>query len=354
MRSPQLYKTILPLLLIPAGLGLVSCGQERVSEDIIETRWQTSAHADAQAPAFSAFALWGDGDPTLVPKGCARCHSTQGYLDFVGADGSEAGTVNQAPPSGSVIECDVCHNEVTEKTNRAIMPSGVELTDLGENTDCMACHQGRASTHSVDAALTGLADDQVNHDLRFISLHNNAAGAVLYGSQAQGGYEYEGEVYLGRYDHALELNTCIACHDSHTLAIDARVCAACHLGVESTDDLVNIRLTNADFDGDGDTSEGVAAEIKTLIDVLLRAMQSYAARTKGLDLIVHQAYQPYFFNEADQPYRTWTPRLLRAAYNYQFVNASPGGYAHNPKYMIQLLYDSLADLGAKARVFTRP
>ena len=72
---------------------------------------------------------------------------------------------------------------------------------------------------------------------------------------------------------------------------------------------------------------------------------------------------PYFFidnndngiadkDEAKFPnkYNAWTPRLLKAAYNYQFVTKDPGAFAHNPTYTLQILYDSIADLGAKVRV----
>jgi hypothetical protein len=41
---------------------------------------------------------------------------------------------------------------------------------------------------------------------------------------------------------------------------------------------------------------------------------------------------------------------LSAAYNYHFVKMDPGAFAHNPKYVIQLMYDSLADLGAQVPV----
>jgi len=40
--------------------------------------------------------------------------------------------------------------------------------------------------------------------------------------------------------------------------------------------------------------------------------------------------------------------LLRAAYNYQYAMKDPGAFAHNGKYVIQALYDSLEDLGQKA------
>lgn len=44
-------------------------------------------------------------------------------------------------------------------------------------------------------------------------------------------------------------------------------------------------------------------------------------------------------------YQSWTPRLLKAAYNYQFVAKDTGAYSHNPHYAIQLLQDSMTDLG---------
>ena len=43
-------------------------------------------------------------------------------------------------------------------------------------------------------------------------------------------------------------------------------------------------------------------------------------------------------------YNAWTPRLLRAAYNYQYVAKDPGAFAHNGTYILQALYDSLDDL----------
>ena len=46
----------------------------------------------------------------------------------------------------------------------------------------------------------------------------------------------------------------------------------------------------------------------------------------------------------DNRFASWTPRLLEAAYNYQTSIKDPGAYAHGGKYIIQLLYDSIASL----------
>jgi len=70
--------------------------------------------------------------------------------------------------------------------------------------------------------------------------------------------------------------------------------------------------------------------------------------------IVYAANYPYFFDDAGARYTSFTPRLLNAAYNYQFVAKDPGAFAHNPDYVIQVLYDGLEDLGADVAGMFRP
>jgi hypothetical protein len=134
------------------------------------------------------------------------------------------------------------------------------------------------------------------------------------------------------------------------------------------DDLYLIRASEVDYDGDGDVEEGIYGELETMQAVLLAAMQDYANRTDGADAIIYSsASYPYFFVDvdgngvadpgeasSDTRYGTWTPRLLRAAYNYQYVAKDPGGFAHNGLYLIQVMYDGLVDLGADVSGMTRP
>jgi len=84
---------------------------------------------------------------------------------------------------------------------------------------------------------------------------------------------------------------------------------------------------------------------------LLATIQLHAASTEGADPI---SYEGRFLNPAGESYTTWTPRLLQAAYNYQYVAMDPGNYSHNSKYIMQLLYDSIEDLGGSTRGMTRP
>jgi hypothetical protein len=90
-------------------------------------------------------------------------------------------------------------------------------------------------------------------------------------------------------------------------------------------------------------------------EALLLAMQAYAEGIEGVSPIVYDSHAyPYFFDDAGERYATWTPALLRAAYNYQYAQKDPGGFAHNGQYVLQTLYDSLEDVGGDVSGMTRP
>ncbi len=321
---------------------------EPAVEAPFEAAWAGSGHADADAEAFRH---WDEGDPPEVSTSCAKCHSSYGYLDFLGADGTEAGVVDNAAAVDSVIDCTTCHNEATASLASVVMPSGVELTGLGAEARCMQCHQGRQSTVSVNEhiAAAGVADDDtVSEDLSFRNVHYFAAGATLYGGEAMGGYQYDGKTYDAKFAHVEGIDTCIDCHDSHTLEVKVEMCSTCHAGVSSAEDLESIRLlgSGVDYDGDGEATEGIAHEIEHLQEILYGAIQAYAADAAGTPIVYDASSHPYWFTEDGERYGTWTARLIKATYNYQYAMKDPGAFAHGGKYIIQLLYDSIEDLDA--------
>jgi len=323
-----------------------------------EDQWVSSAHADATAEAFRH---WDGEDPPEIPERCAGCHSTPGFVDYLGADGTAAWVVDSPAPIGTVITCTACHNPVTAALDSVTFPSGAEITGLGDEARCMQCHRGRASSTTVDEAIAeaGVDDDTVSEALSFINIHYYAAAATRYGTMAMGGYQYEDHTYDARFAHVESFDTCIGCHDPHTLELRIEACADCHAGVTSTEDLHSVRAVSSesDYDGDGDTAEGIYYEIQGLQAMLYQAIQAYAAEVAGTPIVYETHTYPYFFIdtnadgvadpeevESGNGYSTWTPRLLRAAYNYQVSVKDPGAYAHGGKYIIQLLYDSIADL----------
>lgn len=311
--------------------------------------WTGSPHNDASAEAF---AHWNEDDPAEVPPACAKCHSTPGFRDFVGVDGTEFGVVDSPVPVGSTVECVACHNEATYSMTSVIFPSGVEITDLGPQARCMQCHQGRASTVQVNEAIAnnvGEDLDTPSEDLGFINIHYYAAAATRLGTEVMGGYEYEGKAYDARFDHVAGYDTCVDCHSPHTLEIQVEECSVCHTNVSSAEDVGNIRMEGSlvDYDGDGDISESIDSEIAGLQEMLLQAIQSYAEEVVGTPISYDQASYPYFFNDAGEGYNSFTGRLLKAAYNYQTSLKDPGAFAHGGKYMIELLYDSIEDLNTQ-------
>ncbi|MHC4394269.1 MAG: hypothetical protein ACYS1A_01315 [Planctomycetota bacterium] len=332
-----------------------------VAEEIpFEADWAGSGHADANSEAF----IHWDGDsPPVVPTRCAKCHSTPGYLDFLGEDGTAAGVVDNNSVIGTVITCEACHNDATITMSSVTFPSGMEITGLGSEARCMQCHQGRESGASVDEAIADAnvaGDDDPNASLGFKNVHYLVAGAVQLGGEVLGGYQYDGKTYDIGFAHVEGIDTCNSCHDPHNLQVKVSLCTTCHIGVATAADLLDIRFagSQSDYDGDGNLGEGIHDEIVGLQEILYAAIQTYA-NTTGTGIVYDSHSYPYFFidtngngqvdpgeNSYGNKYNPWTPRLLKAAYNYQFSLKDPGGFAHNGKYIIQLLYDSIEDLDA--------
>ncbi|RYH09238.1 polyheme membrane-associated cytochrome C [Tropicimonas sp. IMCC6043] len=302
----------------------------------------------------------------MIPEACSQCHSTAGFLDYIGADGSEAGVVDakQSPDPATAmgISCMACHDETAEERTVVTFPSGIEQEVFTPDIRCMTCHGGRNSTVQVLAKIeeAGSPDpDTTSPDLGFVNIHYRAAAASRFGGEVQGGFEYDGKDYVGYYFHDQISQTCNDCHNPHTLEVKVESCMECHDEVVEgdKDSLLQIRTSKADFDGNGDVKEGIQAEIQALHTTLLDAIMAYGEKTAGAAIGYDSHNYPYFFvdgdgsgaieeGEAKYPnrYQTWTPRLLEAAYNYQVVAKDPGMFTHNPYYALQLLHDSIADL----------
>lgn len=324
--------------------------------------WRSSGHADALAEAFNH---WNQADPAEVPVTCAKCNSTPGFLDFLGADGTLPGEVDNPAPIGIVIECEACHHPAAESLDNVKFPSGALVTGLGAEVACMACHQDRSSTTAVNEAIVGSgAGDNEIMGLGFLNHHHLPAGATLYGSEVKGAYEYTGRTYRGSYLHTAGYETCLNCHDPHALSLEPGDCGSCHPGAVTPADYRLIRTTPGDFDGDGSQTEGLAQEIETMQQALYASIQDYGANTIGTPLVHNPALYPFFFVDTNGdgiadpdetiPYGDWTPRLLRVAYNLRYMVNDPGGYTHNGLYILQVLYDSLEDTGGDVAGMLRP
>jgi hypothetical protein len=349
----------------PAMAPVVDCPTvETLAPVSFNILWESSPHADDEAEAFRH---WDAETPQEIPVDCAKCHSRTGYLDFLGVDGTAVEVVNNPAKIGTTITCYVCHNEATYVLDSATFPSGVRVGGLGPEARCITCHQGRASTQSLNIRITeaGLLDDDTpSPDLAFLNSHSTSA-ATPFGSEVHGAYEYKGASYRGRFNRGVDFFACTRCHDQHTLEVQVESCSGCH--TFDGEQVKNIRVNSTDVDGDGDVLEGIAFEIEQMQADLFAAIQAYARDKMGVPVAYDLAHHPYFYIDtngngvvdpeevnSENAYNSWSPRMLRAAYNYNYVSHDAGAFAHNSVYIIQVLYDSLVDIGADTSGMARP
>jgi hypothetical protein len=313
-----------------------------------------------------AFRHWDeDGE---VPGSCAKCHSATGLPEVI----AEGANLSNEVANGFM--CSTCHNEEAWPERFVIesvtFPSGAALSLGGQDADgnfvadegnlCLMCHQGRASKVSMDSAIAA-------GKFGFQNVHYFAAGSTLFGADAQGAYMYDGKEYAGYYE-AHPLNSCQDCHDVHALEPKMETCAACH----DQDEAEAIRgnlvsdVTAPDYDGDGDTAEGVKAELDALADVLYAELQAYSTDA-GAPVVYDSHAYPYFFADTNgdgeatpdeanygNKYGAFDAKSLKAAYNYQYYQKDPGAFVHNGNFVAQILIDSIADLGGNISAYARP
>ncbi|MEA4811819.1 MAG: cytochrome c3 family protein [Anaerolineaceae bacterium] len=348
-----------------------------VDANAIGAKWWGSAHNDIKGEAFSH---WNkpakEGEEPAVPPTCAKCHSTAGFVDFLGGDKTEAGKVDNPAPIMQGVQCAACHNSASADYKDVAFPSGVILKDQGRQAVCMTCHQGMSAGVAVDknklvvAAGTG-ADDTVLEKSSLVAPHYFHAAAVHAGTDAKSGYEYQGKTYVGTFQHDEKVNNCTECHDPHSLWIKHAegskdsLCSTCHQNVKSYEDYRKVP-GKVDYDGDGQV-EPVAEEIKGVEALLEASIAKYSAEKLGKPLgFFYDAY-PYAYNDTNadgkideteakfpNAYNTFSPRLLKACFNLMFSHKEPGAYVHNAKYVLQLMYDSIEDLGGSVAGMARP
>jgi len=321
-------------------------------------------HGDYMGPAFEG-------------HGCVPCHSPEGLIELSNTGEYPA----EVSTDVAVIACIACHDlrarnaaddgyELGSRRTisnfafdnaRTLDPENpATIEGLGDNALCMTCHQGRESTASVNAKVAGPAP------YSFSNIHYLAAAATLFGNQAKGAYEYDGKVYSSKFEHVESNDLCVECHNAHSGELylydsitnetsAPTTCDACHPEVVDTGDyetdhlaVRDIRMNGSyiDYDGDGDTDEGIFYEVETLQEILLGLVEDYAATVIGIPIEYNPDAYPYYFKlGTTDRYVDFDAKLLKAAYNLQVSLVDPGSYAHNGTYTIEYLYDSIEDLG---------
>lgn len=322
--------------------------QIKIENQLAISNWARSGHSNASSESF---AHWnGEGE---IPPVCATCHSGEGFRTFHGLDGSERGPSATPVPTGGVVDCATCHDPGLTSVTEVKFPSGL-MHPVASTADasCMTCHQGRASGVQITAAVGTRDADTPDPELNFINPHYAVAAATWLGGYGGSGYHYAEKTYSGRFFHARPVETCVSCHEPHSLEVAQQSCSTCH--EDGTPD--NIRLSRISYDGSGNLGKGIRSDIAANAERLHGLVIEYANSVAGTPMVYDGHSHPYFFADAngderiDQAdgksvaYKAWTPRLLKAAYNWKFVTSDAGAFVHNPHYALELLYDSIEDI----------
>lgn len=309
--------------------------------------WIRSGHSDASSEAFSH---WNDDGE--IPARCATCHAGAGFRDFHGLDGTAPGSIDGTIPAGGVVDCATCHDPGLGAVTQITLPSGVEHPVTSAEAACVTCHQGRAAGQTITDAIADKPLDTPDAELGAITPHYAIAAASSLGSYGGLGFHYPDKSYSGRFLHAKPVDSCLSCHNPHSLEVAQDTCLTCH----QTGLPADIRISRVSYDGSGDLAKGISADIEANSRLLMDTILDYASQVAGLAAVYDAHSRPYFFADAngdglaDQKegrpvvYPNWTPRMVQAVYNYKVVTSDKAIFVHNPHYALELLHDSIEDL----------
>ena len=364
MKNPKktVYLNFCLIALLVAFTGLACKNKQKEATKL----WETSGHADKTAQAFRH---WDDATnpDAVVQAACASCHSPEGFQQYI-ADATYNRTVANPPLATADIgiTCDACHSDSTKGVLRVPPVAGqVHFTASNQDADaltsqaiCGQCHQGRTYEGTVDTAISK-SDTPTDLDIPSSKIsinafipHYLAAFAAIKASKSKIGYSYGNPALQVDASHAGGLD-CKFCHNQHSSLIDigknGKNCQPCHT-YSSVDDVLALNTTIPGFE----------TQLLTVIQAYAKATQSnnpvLGNITKAQACIAYDdtAY-PYWFNDANcdgtaedttsaNSYKSFTPRLAKACYNFVISKKDPGGFAHNQTYYVALMTASIANL----------
>lgn len=319
---------------VTAKATCMDCHVDVPGNATVRGQWAGSGHAATADAPFNAYDF-------KTKDGCVKCHTTTGFVAF--SSGKVTKAWGQAgDPTKEVITCKACHSDVGNgvvRVRKPVAPFDVDPSlnhDMATSNLCVSCHSGRNNGASIQAK-AGTADFT---SLPFIAPHYLAAGATVQGN---GGYHFPGGSYsfyssnshrLAGMDDLKGTGTsgpCVACHmtspekhsyqaatldaNGNVSGIAAGVCASCH--------------------GNNLTVVGLAADQSALNNALnvLKAMLQYKGFT-------YSPNYPYFSATSWGSGQAGA-NAMGAAFNYKYLAADPGAFAHNQAYAKRLAIDSI-------------
>jgi hypothetical protein len=342
--------------------------------------------ADAASP-YAALIYHGASNTTthesLPPMGftsaaCYQCHGgaggLQAYLSVMPA--ALTGAVITDANKVSAFQCSTCHTFNGNDMKGLVSVSKVyfppqkngavgsgEVVFAAANLPktfavCGSCHSARENKATIDGK--PLVAGTFNTTL--VNPHYLGAAATEMGTRAKSWYEYNGKTYTdypafwkagtsgdapGPYGspHGAD---CVGCHQAkeskHSFEVDYTYCATCHAVTSHGD----YSLAPKEEEYASMKTELLAA-LNTYVTANLTTFQATNGGVTATGLCYDGNVYGYVLVKNGTVCSTTAAKLdlntMKAAYNLHWMNKDPGGWAHNEYYVMQLVYDSIVDLG---------
>lgn len=308
--------------------GCIQCHDGGINQGMFSrvNQWENSIHATG-------------GNYARNSSSCARCHTSQGFLEFI-----ETGDVAEEIVNPNPINCYTCHNIHDTYTPADLAFTTTEIVtamvggdsfNLGKGNLCVNCHQARTISNAP-TAIDG--EDVVLTHYRYGG-HHGPQYNVLIGT---GFYEFEGdESYGAAQQHGKNaglVNGCINCH------------MADPYGVEAGGHTFNVTDDDGDVwtkgcltcHADSDEVEAKVEDVQTEVQELLEALAELLIAQGMMDdgTYGHAGYAAY--ESGNTALNTKSAKLAAAFINWQMAEEDRSLGVHNPIYIKALLKNTIA------------
>jgi len=281
------------------------------------------------------------GQTTVAVVGCGTCHDNSPQHDpHVSGGDYVSGSFPLRVPHGDTDYA------VIERSSAVGTSDGTNGGTYREGNACMWCHKSRKDVTNYILAGTN------NITSTTWGPHEGPDADVYTG---KGGYEYTGKTY-GNSSHQNLKKGCVQCHmppvaenggiGNHSFYPQTSACQTCHAGTTNFDVL------------------GGQSQVKQWLQMLRTKLNTMQLLTRdGVNPLSSTDLSDTEF-EADESLPAAAAGAVGrpavqgptagALYNY-FVMARGSGFGvHNPRYVNQILYDSMQAVGVDVSTLSRP
>lgn len=274
------------------------------------------------------------GHATVAVVHCTTCHDASAENDphLTGED-YEPGSFPLRVPAGEDDEA------IIERSSEVGESDGTGSGNYGVGNSCMWCHKSRKDVTNYIGA------SEINISSVHWGPHEGPHADIFTG---KGGYEYAGKSY-GNSSHANLDKGCVDCHmpsndaiggiGDHSFYAQIETCHDCHQDTPTFDVI------------------GGQTKVANGLQRLRETLNGLELLTRDGTNVLDEAQleeQSDFGHDEPLPQMAIPADVAGALYNYLIVARGSALGVHNPRYVGQLIYDSIEAAGGDLSGITRP